>query len=134
MTGKVKSDLFILCQVHVEKDDDGDQEEAVCPLEIAGHVIDLQEANVENCRYRSECNQEQPDHRRDVSNPFQCFHSFRIYNSTLDSYLSETSCFLLCNLSQDFHDSSFKSVQCELRLVPGSACCTHSLPQIGIFY
>ena len=58
MTKGVKSDLFILCQVHVEKDDDGDQEEAVCPLEIAGHVIDLQKTNVENCRYRSERYQE----------------------------------------------------------------------------
>ena len=74
MTGKVKSDLFILCQVHVEKDDDGDQEEAVCPLEIAGHVIDLQKTNVEDCGNRTESYEEQSDRRREVSNPFQCFH------------------------------------------------------------
>ena len=69
--------------MNVEKDDDRDQEEAVGSHEVAGHVIDLQKTNVEDCRYRSECYQEQSDHRRDVSNPFQCFHSSKIYNSSL---------------------------------------------------
>ncbi len=80
MTKRVESDLFIPCQVNIEKDDDRDQEEAIGSHEVAGHVIDLQQANVEDCRYRTECHEEQPDHRRDVSNPFQCFHSFRIYD------------------------------------------------------
>jgi len=70
MTGKVKSDLFILGKVNIEKDDDGDQEEAVCSHEVAGHVIDLQKTNVEDCRYGSECHQEQSDHCSNVSDPF----------------------------------------------------------------
>ena len=108
MTGKVKSDLFILCQVYVEKDDERDQKEAIGSNKVAGHVVDLQKTNVEDCGYRTESYEEQSDYRRDVSNPFQCFHSFRIYNSTLDSNLSETICLLLCHLIQDIYHSSFK--------------------------
>ena len=70
MTEKVESDFFIPCQMDAEKDDDCNQEEAVCSHEVAGHIIDLQKANVEDCRYRSKYYQEQPDHRRNVSNPF----------------------------------------------------------------
>jgi len=70
MTGKVKSDLFITCQVNVEKDDHSDQEEAVGSHEVAGHVIDLQKTNVEDCRYRTQRYKEQSDHRRGVSDPF----------------------------------------------------------------
>ena len=54
MTEKVESDFFIPCQMDAEKDDDCNQEEAVCSLEVAGHVIDLQKTNVEDCRYRAE--------------------------------------------------------------------------------
>lgn len=121
MTERIESDLFILCHVNVEKDDDSNQEEAVGSHEVAGHVIDLQEANMEDCRYRSECYEEQSDHRRDVSNPFQCFHSFRFYDSKFDSYLLNTSCLLLCHLCQDFYHFSFKPLKCKLRHVPGSA-------------
>jgi len=81
MTERVESDFFILRQMNVEKDNDSDQEEAVGSHEVAGHVIYLQNTNVEDCGYRSECYEEQSDHRRDVSNPFQCFHSSKIYNS-----------------------------------------------------
>lgn len=75
MTNRAKSDLFIPRQMNVEKDDDCDQEEAVGSHEVAGHVIDLQKTNVEDCGNRTESYEEQSDHRRDVSNPFQCFHS-----------------------------------------------------------
>ncbi len=82
MTKTVKSDLFIRCQVNVEKNDDSNQEEAVCSHEVAGHVIDLQKTNVEDCRYRSKCHEEQPDHCSNESNPFKCFHfpDFLPYN------------------------------------------------------
>jgi len=108
MTEKVESDFFIPRQMDVEKDDDCNQEEAVCSLEVAGHVIDLQKTNVEDCRYRSESYEEQSDHRRDVSNPFQCFHSSKIYNSNLDMCFSNTRCLLLCHLIQNLDHSSFK--------------------------
>ncbi len=108
--------------MNVEKDDDSDQEEAICSHEVAGHVVDLQKTNVEDCRHRSECYQEQSDHCRGVGNPFQCFHSFRIYDLKLNSYLADTSLLLLCHLSQNIHHSSLKPIQCELRLVPGAAC------------
>ena len=108
MTKTVKSDIFIPRQVNVEKDDDSNQEEAIGSHEVAGHVVDLQKTDVEDCGYRTESYEEQSDYRRDVSNPFQCFHSFRIYNSTLDSDLSETICLLLCHLIQDIYHSSFK--------------------------
>jgi len=70
MTESVESDLFIPRQVNVEKNDDCYQEEAVCSHEVAGHIIYLQKTNVEDCRYRSECYEEQSDHCSNVSNPF----------------------------------------------------------------
>ena len=70
MIERVKSDLFIPLQMNVEKDDDSNQEKAICSHEVAGHVIDLQKTNVEDCRYRTQRYKEQSDHRRGVSDPF----------------------------------------------------------------
>lgn len=63
MTNRAKSDLFIPLQMNVEKDDDCDQEEAISSHEVAGHVVDLQKTNVEDCRYRSQHYEDQSDHR-----------------------------------------------------------------------